>query len=161
MFSKSKTPRAEAGRRTEPSPPSIISRGLEVTGDMVTDGEVHVDGRVVGDIECGKLIVGTGASIEGAVRAKEVDIRGQVSGRVEGEVVALAKTARVIGDIWHNSLAMEAGAHLEGQVRKADGKGVMDKPLQAILRQKPDQEPSATTAVKPVSIDGDRVASAS
>ena len=96
------------------------------------------------------------------MRAKEVDIRGQVSGRVEGEVVALAKTARVIGDIWHNSLAMEAGAHLEGQVRKADGKGVMDKPLQAILRQKPDQEPSAaTTAVKPVSIDGDRVASAS
>ena len=54
---------------------------------------------------------------------------------------------------------MEAGAHLEGQVRKADGKGMMDEPLKAILRAKPDQEPAPT--VKPVSIDGDRVASAS
>ncbi|MDF1734539.1 MAG: polymer-forming cytoskeletal protein [Minwuia sp.] len=159
MFSKSKTPRAEAGRKTEPSPPSIISRGLEITGDMTTDGEVHVDGRVVGDIKCGKLIVGTGASVEGEVRASHVDIRGQVSGRIHGEVVTLARTARVVGDIWHTSLAMEAGAHLEGQVRKSDGKGMMDEPLKAILRSKPDQEPVPT--VKPVSIDGDRVASAS
>ena len=159
MFSKSKTPRAEAGRRTEPSPPSIISRGLEVTGNLTTDGEVHVDGRIVGDIKCGKLIVGTGASVEGEIRAKEVDIRGQISGRIHGDTVNLARTARVVGDIWHNSLAMEAGAHLEGQVRKSDGKGMMDEPLKAILRPKQDKD--SPSVVKPVSIDGDRVASAS
>ncbi len=103
MFSKSKTPRAEAGRKTEPSPPSIISRGPEITGDMVTDGEVHIDGRVIGDIKCGKLVVGTGAAVRARCGAKHVDIRGQISGRIHGDVVTLASTARVVGDIWHSS----------------------------------------------------------
>lgn len=159
MFSKSKMPRAETGRRTEPSPPSIISRGLEIKGNLSTDGEVHVDGTVIGDITCGKLIVGTGAIVDGEVRARDVDIRGQVSGRIHGDTVTLARTARVLGDIWHTSLAMEAGAHLEGQVRKSDGKGLLDEPLKAILRKTEDRE--ATPIVKPVTVDGDRVASAS
>ncbi len=126
---------------------------------MNTDGEVHVDGTVTGDITCGKLIVGTGASVDGEVRAREVDIRGQVSGRIHGDTVTLTRTARVLGDIWHTSLAMEAGAHLEGQVRKADGKGLLDEPLKAILRKSEDKD--AAAVVKPVAVGGDRIASAS
>lgn len=122
MFSKSKTPGADIQGRTQISPPSVISRGLTITGDLKTDGEIHVDGRVLGDVSCGKLVVGAGAAIEGEITAREVDVHGDVTGCIRGDRVQLAKTAKVLGDIWHESLSMEAGAHLEGQVRKAESK---------------------------------------
>lgn len=99
--------------------PSLVSAGLVITGDLKTDGEIQIDGSIIGDVTCGKLVIGEGASVQGEINADDVDIRGDVTGRIRGTRVSLARTARVIGDIWHSSLAMEAGAHLEGQVRNA------------------------------------------
>lgn len=120
MFSKSKTPAAKGQVVRTQVTPSLISHGLSISGDLKCDGEIQVDGAVVGDIDCQRLIVGEKATVHGEIIAEVVIVRGEVKGRVCGREVSLASTARVNGDILHQSLAMEAGAHLEGQVRKID-----------------------------------------
>jgi len=51
MFSKDK----EATERRSSGAPSILSAGMQVTGDIVSDGEVQIDGELSGDIHCAKL----------------------------------------------------------------------------------------------------------
>jgi len=120
MFSKSNKPAAKANAPRVPVTPSLISHGLNITGDLKSDGEIQVDGAVTGDIDCQRLVIGDDAVVKGEAVADVIVIRGEIEGRVCGRDVSLSKTARVIGDILHQTLSIEGGAHLEGQVRKVD-----------------------------------------
>lgn len=100
--------------------PSIISAGLTVTGDLVSDGEIQVDGRVVGDIHCTSLVIGVSGEVTGEVRTSSIRLHGQLTGQVFAESVFMAATARMIGDIHHQSLAIEPGAFLQGMCRRSD-----------------------------------------
>ena len=116
MFSKAdKTKVSNTATRVVPS---LISKDMEIDGDLKTSGEVQIDGTVNGVVVCGKLMIGEKAFITGQIEANEVVIRGRVTGQVKAGSVYLAKTARVTGDIWHDSLAVEAGALLEGHCKR-------------------------------------------
>ncbi|MGC2854261.1 bactofilin family protein [Novispirillum sp. DQ9] len=120
MFSKgSKTPsrehKAEAGGR---GVPSIISADLTITGDLVSEGEIQVDGTIDGDIRCKALIIGVDGAVTGEVEAESVRLHGKVTGQLRAKTVFLAATAHMIGDITHESLAIEPGAFMEGHCRR-------------------------------------------
>lgn len=102
------------------SVPSIISRGLTITGNLVSDGELQIDGRVEGDIHCISLVVGLSGEVVGEVRATAMRLHGQLTGQVRAESVFLAATARMVGDVHHQSLAIEPGAYLQGMCRRSD-----------------------------------------
>lgn len=104
----------------KPAVPSIISVDLRMVGDLDSEGEIHVDGRVEGDIRTRILLVGETANIKGEVVAESVTVHGTVTGQIKARSVALAKTAHVTGDILHESLAIEKGAYLEGHCKRMD-----------------------------------------
>lgn len=120
MFSKSS--KKATGTITTPSappaPPSIISRDLKIVGDMLSEGEIQVDGTVNGDIRTRILIVGETAKIKGEIVAETVRILGAVDGQIKAKVVILAATAHVVGDIMHEDLSIETGAFLEGHCKR-------------------------------------------
>ncbi len=120
MFSKaSKTPaRDTRGETAVKSVPSIISADLSVTGDLVSRGEIQVDGTIEGDVECRILVIGAQGSVTGEITADDVRIHGSVSGQVRAKSVFLAATAHMVGDITHESLAIEPGAFMEGHCRR-------------------------------------------
>lgn len=98
--------------------PSIIGSNCSLAGDIVSDGEVHVDGKVVGDVRCITLVIGEGGGITGEINAETVRVLGAVTGQITARAVELAKTARILGDITHDSLAVEAGAYVEGRFNR-------------------------------------------
>lgn len=122
MFSKvdSKTSAEAPNIGTKPTMPSIISTDLKVIGNLVSQGDVQVEGEIEGDVKSRNLTIGETGSVNGEVHADVVQVSGTVRGRINAKTVTLAKSARVIGDIAHESLAMESGAHLEGQVSRLD-----------------------------------------
>ncbi len=95
--------------------PSIISTGVRIAGDLTSDGEVHIDGVVEGDVRANSVTVSPCGSVSGAITGDTVRIEGQVDGQITGQSVSLAATARVKGDIAHDTLALEQGAHFEGR----------------------------------------------
>ena len=122
MFSKNKgknTP-ANKDQASRPAVPSIISADLVVRGDLMSTGEVQIDGTVEGDIDSKVLLVGETADIKGEIRADTVRVHGAVTGQIKAITVNLAKSARVTGDIIHENLSIEKGAHLDGQVRRME-----------------------------------------
>jgi cytoskeletal protein CcmA (bactofilin family) len=124
MFSKvdSKSSAEAPNVGTKSTMPSIISTDLKVIGNLVSQGDVQVEGEIEGDVKSRNLIIGESGSVDGEIHADVVQVSGTVRGRINAKTVTLAKTARVMGDIAHESLAMESGAHLEGQVSRLDDK---------------------------------------
>ncbi len=103
------------------SAPSILGADLTITGDLATEGEMHIDGTVNGNISADKLTVGEYAHVMGDIRTREAIIQGEVRGLINSDIVQLAKTAKVRGNIvWHNTLGVETGAYFDGQCKHAD-----------------------------------------
>lgn len=100
--------------------PSVIGPDLIITGNLVSKGEMQIDGEVQGDIRGTNIIIGERAKITGTVIAEETVIRGQVMGSVRSRRVMLQTSSRVEGDIYHQSLAIEQGAYFEGKSRRSD-----------------------------------------
>lgn len=128
MFSKSKpnqtetAPAKSADKQKKPAersgPPSIVAPGLTITGNLESDGEIHVDGTVKGDISSRSVTIGENASVFGSITATDVIVSGAIEGEIIAANVRLTPTAAVTGDIHHDLIAIEAGARIEGACRR-------------------------------------------
>jgi cytoskeletal protein CcmA (bactofilin family) len=112
--------RAPMTARTDRPVVSMIGPDLQIVGNLVSKGEVHIEGEVQGDILGTHVMIGERAQITGGVAGDEVVVRGKVMGSVRGKKVALQATSHVEGDIYHKSLAIEQGAYFEGKSRRAE-----------------------------------------
>jgi cytoskeletal protein CcmA (bactofilin family) len=113
-------PAAAPKRGTRGTAPSIISADLIVTGTLVSNGDIQIDGVVEGDVRSVGLVIGEKAEIHGEILAEDITVRGRVIGRIRARKVQLAATSHVEGDILHEAFAVEAGAFFEGNCRHSD-----------------------------------------
>ena len=109
-----------APRTGERSAPSVIGPDLTIMGNMISNGEVQVDGEVQGDLHGTHIVIGEKARITGGVNAEEVVVRGHVMGSIRGRKVMLQSSSHVEGDVHHHSLAIEQGAYFEGKSRRSE-----------------------------------------
>jgi cytoskeletal protein CcmA (bactofilin family) len=109
---------AEAGTLRRPIAASLVAENVTINGDLASDGDVQLDGAVLGDLRVGRLTVGESGRVEGAVEAEVVEIRGRVAGSITAKSVRLYATAQVDGDITHAQLAIDAGASFQGRSLK-------------------------------------------
>ncbi len=93
---------------------SMIDEWLTMRGDLESEGDILVKGRVHGNVHCRILIIDKGATVEGGITAEEVVIRGMARGTIRTRRVRLEKTAVVDCEIFHESFAAEEGARVTG-----------------------------------------------
>ena len=60
----------------------MVDECLTMKGDLESDGDIHVKGRVLGNIRCKLLIIEVDALVEGGVDAEEVIVRGNTKGTI-------------------------------------------------------------------------------
>ncbi len=114
----------ETGQQTAPERenPSgqhaIIPAGLQITGDLVSPGDIHVEGVIHGDITCRTLTLTGQPVIQGTVEAETVRISGTFNGKVQAKKVFLTKAARMAGEIYYEALEMAPGASFEGKLSR-------------------------------------------
>ncbi len=89
-------------------------------GDLESDGDILVKGKVLGNIRCKLLIIEVDALVEGGVEAEEVIVRGNAKGTVQADRVRLEKTANVDSEIHHRTFSAEEGARIKGSLRSKD-----------------------------------------
>ena len=114
-------PAASAVRKANGAPTrSVIDAWLTITGNLQSEGEVQVDGKIQGDIRCAHLTVGRDAMVTGNITAEEVVVRGKVKGVIRANRVILQDSAQVDSEIFHNKLSIEEGACFEGTSQRSD-----------------------------------------
>jgi cytoskeletal protein CcmA (bactofilin family) len=114
---KGGSPRAAANE----SSMSIIGPGMRITGDLVTEGTVRVEGRIEGTVRAGKaVVIGKEGEVVGDVMTQDAVIGGRVQGTVIAESrLELQATARIEGQISARAqhLVLEEGCRFNGQVQ--------------------------------------------
>ena len=106
---------AAAPRMTPNAAPSILGRDLVITGDIKTEGEVQIDGRLDGNIVAGTVTIGEQGAVNGKINAQTVHVRGKVSGKIDSVTVELAETANVQADLIQDQLMIANGAFFDGK----------------------------------------------
>lgn len=128
-------------------PLSIIGSDVRIVGNIITQGEMQIDGAVDGDIACNRLIVGESGRITGEISADTVRIHGHVDGRIIANSVRVARTAEVLGDITHDTLEIEAGGKLEGHLIRKGSQPPIATTTPALAPPRPAE--AKTSAPKP------------
>ncbi len=116
-----------------PTQHSIISPDLKIKGDLVSSGDIKVEGSVEGSISCRTLTLGDNPVLNCNVTADTVRVNGEFSGQVKATKVVLTSTARFNGDIYQETLEVEDGASIQGYVGR--------------LKAEPGREPAKISAV--------------
>ncbi len=86
-----------------------------VNGQLTSEGDLHIDGAVRGDVKAVRVTLGETGRIEGDIQAEAVEVRGQIQGSIQAAQVRVMAGGRVDGDITHDQLIIEAGGHFQGR----------------------------------------------
>ncbi|MHC9417025.1 bactofilin family protein [Sphingomonas citri] len=97
------------------TPFSLIGGDVVVTGNVSATVDIHIDGRIDGDLECAALVQGAESVICGNIVAKSARIAGQVEGSINADNLVIERSARIFGDCRYGTLAVENGAQVEGR----------------------------------------------
>lgn len=151
MFSKKPEPESEGAiPMARPSAPSsstfsVIGADVTIKGDVSASTELHVDGRIEGDITCESLVQGETSVIDGAISAETARLAGRISGSITARHLVVLKSARVEGDVNYDALTIEQGAQVEGRfAHRAPNQRATDKPVAPVSSD--DGEPKLTLA---------------
>ncbi len=95
---------------------NLIGAGTVVEGDIKSNGDIRIDGSVLGNvISKSKVVVGGTGSIDGNVTSQNADVSGSIRGKVTvNELLFLKSSANIQGDIVTGKLVVEVGATFTG-----------------------------------------------
>lgn len=118
MFSKKPAPEA----RTTVKPMatgngtfSVIGKDVTIKGDISASADLHVDGRIEGDIACASLVQGESSVIVGTINTESARLAGTISGSISARELTVLRTAKIEGDVQYDALTIEQGAEVEGR----------------------------------------------
>lgn len=96
---------------------TIIGSSVKVEGDFNGEGDVIVEGTVIGSIKTKHdLKIGKDAKVEAQIEAANASISGNVKGDLKiANNIILTKTAKINGNISCQQLIIEAGSVFNGQ----------------------------------------------
>ena len=101
-------------RHASPLPERAESVGA---GNIDPDGSIRILDSVEGDIRANRIVVATGARVDGALLARTIHVDGTVNGPIIANRVSLGPTARVKGNLTYDVLTVATGASLSGVCR--------------------------------------------
>ena len=105
---------------------SLVGHNLTINGDMSVDEfGLRIDGHIVGNVnsEHGLVMVGTGGSVMGTIRAARIIVAGKVVGNlIANDIIECSSTAQVQGHVRSSGFLIHAGAIVRGTMAATNAK---------------------------------------
>jgi cytoskeletal protein CcmA (bactofilin family) len=126
--------RSEAGM-ADNGEVTIVGAGAKLEGNVVSAGNLRIDGQVKGQINAeGDVALSPQSQVEADIRAQNVSIAGRFKGSIQVKGKAhLARGGRIDGNITSKTLVVEEGGVFHGQ-------SIMDGTTPEGARQAPAQQ---------------------
>lgn len=116
---------------------TVVAENAVLRGDLRFDGEVRIEGRLIGNIDAdeGLVSISPGGYVEGIIKAPSVTINGALVGDAHAlEHLQLGADARVDGSLHYRFMEMVSGAQIDGQLHylgESPAKALVDVPSAA------------------------------
>ncbi|MFA6161109.1 MAG: polymer-forming cytoskeletal protein [Patescibacteria group bacterium] len=100
-------------------PATVIAKGVKLEGEFKSQGDVLIEGEVIGNIQTeGLLTVGPEAVLKAGISAGDAVIAGKIEGNINVKKrLELKATAKIKGDISCQTAVVESGAAMQGNVK--------------------------------------------
>lgn len=101
---------------------NLISNGTDITGDIKSNGDIRIDGTLIGNLNTkGKVVIGPTGKVSGEVICKNSEVSGIVEGKITvGQLLNLKVSSKIVGDIVTSKLSIEPGARFTGSCKMSD-----------------------------------------
>ena len=107
--SNEQTPPNQAGN-------TLIGSGTTINGDVVSNGDIRIDGTLVGNISgTAKVVLGSTGVVLGDINCNQADIQGKVTGKLMvKDMLYLRGEAAIEGDIHAGKLQIDPQVTFNG-----------------------------------------------
>ncbi len=122
------TPRATSKPMANNSTFSVIGSDINIKGNITASADLHVDGKIEGDIKCASLVQGESSQVTGGVHADSARLAGRVTGSITAKELVILKSAKIEGDVHYDALTIEQGAQVDGRFAPNARRREADKP---------------------------------
>ncbi|WP_294078133.1 polymer-forming cytoskeletal protein [Sphingomonas sp.] len=96
---------------------SVIGPDIVISGNVKASAELHIEGRIEGDVDCGSLAQGADSQIFGSVTAESARLAGAIEGTVRVRELTIERTAKITGDVEYENITIENGGHIDGRLK--------------------------------------------
>ncbi len=108
---------------------NIISETTSIRGDIISKGDIRIDGELIGNIDAsGRLVIGPQGRLEGEVKCKNIEVAGYVKGKIYvTDLLTMKESAKICGDIFAGKLSVEPGSLFTGTCSMESPENTNDK----------------------------------
>ncbi len=117
MFFKRKLFSGKGGNQDVHAEPTVIARNMTIEGNLMCDGELHIDGTIIGSVRAAVCVVEATGSVTGEVSADALYVHGMITGPINAGHVRIYAGSQVKGDVANETISIEDGAYLHGSIR--------------------------------------------
>ena len=96
---------------------SIIGQDMTITGDLVFDSKIQVDGTIDGNLSGDFLVLSATGTVNGDVEANTIVCHGKITGNVKVGELFLKKSGVINGRVETSDLSVESGGALNGEIK--------------------------------------------
>jgi cytoskeletal protein CcmA (bactofilin family) len=109
-------------RETEDEIISILSEGVEISGELTFNHGLRVDGIIKGKVRSDAfLVIGSKGRVEAEANVCRISINGEFRGVVHAsDRIEIHKEGKVYGDVYTPCLIIEAGGLFEGKCNMSE-----------------------------------------
>ena len=95
---------------------NIFAHGTKIVGNIISDGDIRIDGEIDGDIKAnGRIVLGKGCHVNGTITCPNAEILGNFTGKlIISETLAIRDTAVIKGEISVKKLSIDVNAIFDG-----------------------------------------------
>lgn len=96
---------------------TIIGKETTITGQLKSERNIRVDGRIEGGITAsGDVVIGESGIVQGDIKAGSLTVAGTVTGNVECDGnLSIHSTGQLVGDVRVHSLNIADGGIFKGR----------------------------------------------
>jgi len=107
---------------------NVFALGTKIEGNIVSDGDIRVDGEIIGEIKTsGRVVLGQSSVVEGTITCPNAEILGKFTGKlIISETLCIRDTAHVEGEITTKKLAIDVNGVFNGTCKMNQGAEVKE-----------------------------------
>ena len=95
---------------------TIIGEGIDFSGEVNTEGNIHVDGIMRGTIKAKEVVVGPKGDFDGEITADILIVNGNIKGKFNIKNLQVRKNGVLQGKIKYEVIIIEAGGKVLGEL---------------------------------------------
>ena len=133
FFNKKNDLQQKDARTSEGAITSILSKDMQVAGEIQFKGKARIDGLIDGNVKGEYLVLSETGKIIGDVDVDSLVCHGTIEGNINCKRITAHPTANIHGILVAANLTVESGASLNGEIKAIQNQSEKTDPTSSPL----------------------------